>query len=63
MVKMFDKEEGLWEDQIIKCVDCGDEFNFEAGEQKFYWQKGLATPKRCPACRRWRKLTIGREVG
>jgi hypothetical protein len=39
----------------IKCKDCGVEFDFTPGEQKFYAEKGLANPIRCKACRDARK--------
>lgn len=47
-------------DKRIQCVDCRDEFIFTVGEQGFFWSKGLTEPKRCPACRRFRKGTIAR---
>jgi len=40
----------------IQCCDCGEIFPFSPGEQKFYAEKRLAAPKRCPACRRWQKF-------
>lgn len=44
------------EDQRLKCVDCGEEFLFTAGEQAFYRQHGLAhAPNRCKSCRDARK--------
>ncbi len=44
------------EDQSIKCVDCGEQFLFTAGEQAFYAAKGLTNaPTRCKACREARK--------
>ena len=44
------------EDQRIKCVDCGEEFLFTAGEQAFYREKGLThAPTRCKRCRELRK--------
>ena len=44
------------EDQAIKCVDCGEEFLFTAGEQAFYASKGLTNaPTRCKQCREARK--------
>jgi len=44
------------EDQSIKCVDCGEQFLFTAGEQAFYASKGLTNaPTRCKACRDARK--------
>ena len=35
---------------LIKC-HCGKEFVFEAGEQKFYEEKGFPLAKRCIECR------------
>lgn len=52
----------LWQDKIFICIDCKKEFTFDIGEQKFYWSKGLHNPKRCPACRKYRKVTIARET-
>ena len=44
------------EDRSIKCVDCGEQFLFTAGEQAFYATKGLTNaPTRCRACRELRK--------
>jgi len=37
--------------KLLTCVDCGGEFIFTEGEQKFYKDKLLVPPKRCPACR------------
>ena len=48
------------EDQRIKCVDCGEEFIFTAGEQAFYREKGLTNaPTRCKSCREKRKSERG----
>ena len=39
-------------DETLVCKDCGNEFVFTAGEQKFYQEKGFLTkPKSCKACR------------
>lgn len=38
-------------DQIIKCQDCGQDFVFTEGEQRFYEDKNLEVPNRCPICR------------
>lgn len=44
-------------DQQIQCSDCGGAFVFTDSERAFYESKGLAAPpKRCPACRKARKL-------
>jgi CxxC-x17-CxxC domain-containing protein len=41
-----------FEDQTIKCVDCGDDFIWTAGEQVFFHDKGLKNePKRCKPCK------------
>ena len=45
------------------CCDCNRPFIFSAGEQTFFWSKGLSAPKRCPQCRAIRKLTLVREGG
>lgn len=42
-------------DKSIICKDCGKEFIFAVGEQKFYESKGLAAPVRCKECRQKRK--------
>lgn len=39
-------------DKTVKCIDCGADFTFTAGEQEFYAQKGFTNePKRCKECR------------
>lgn len=40
----------------IICKDCGKEFDFVVGEQKFFAEKGLANPVRCKECRTKRKV-------
>jgi CxxC-x17-CxxC domain-containing protein len=41
---------------MLNCVDCGGQFVFSSGEQKFYEQKGFQNkPNRCPDCRQARK--------
>lgn len=48
--------ESNYEDIIITCKDCNNEFVFSAGEQQFYAEKGFTNqPVRCPACRKARK--------
>lgn len=45
-----------YEDKTIKCLDCGVEFVFSAGEQEFYASKGFCNdPVRCKPCRMARK--------
>jgi CxxC-x17-CxxC domain-containing protein len=39
-------------DRILKCVDCGSEFVFAAGEQLFFHDKQFTNdPKRCKKCK------------
>lgn len=41
-----------YRDRVMKCVDCGAEFTFTAGEQLFYADKGFKNePKRCKPCK------------
>ena len=51
------------EDKTLHCVDCGAQFLFSTGEQRYFLSKGLSMPKRCPECRLKRKLTLVREGG
>lgn len=44
------------EDKILQCVECPDTFEFTVGEQKYYNDKGFKEPKRCPICRKNKKL-------
>ncbi|HUY12142.1 MAG TPA: zinc-ribbon domain containing protein [Terriglobia bacterium] len=41
-----------YRDRALKCIDCGSEFVFTAGEQLFYAEKGFKNePKRCKGCK------------
>lgn len=40
-----------FQNQTIKCKDCGQEFSWTAEEQEFYQQKGFNAPQRCKDCR------------
>ncbi|HOZ54280.1 MAG TPA: zinc-ribbon domain-containing protein [Bacilli bacterium] len=41
-----------YKDITLTCKDCGKEFVFTAGEQKFYDEKGFTNqPQRCKECR------------
>ena len=42
-------------DITLKCKDCGKEFTFTEGEQKFYEEKSFTNPTRCLECRKARK--------
>jgi CxxC-x17-CxxC domain-containing protein len=41
-----------FQDRTLKCVDCGGDFLFTAGEQLFFHDKNFRNePKRCKACK------------
>ena len=40
---------------IIKCKDCGTEFEVGTEEKAWYDSKGFELPKRCKSCRKARK--------
>ncbi len=45
-----------YQDRILTCRDCGQDFIFTAGEQEFYASRGLTNdPGRCSACRAARR--------
>ena len=49
-----------YQDRILKCVDCGAEFIFTAGEQLFFHDKQFKNePKRCKPCKSKRVATLG----
>lgn len=49
----------MFEDKVLKCVDCGCDFTFTAGEQEFYQEKGFQNePTRCKECRTARKNSL-----
>jgi CxxC-x17-CxxC domain-containing protein len=42
----------VFQDRTLTCRDCGESFQFSAGEQQFFSSKGLVNdPQRCPSCR------------
>ncbi|MCU1263726.1 MAG: hypothetical protein JWM21_44 [Acidobacteria bacterium] len=46
------QNESEFEDRNIRCVDCGENFIWTAGEQVFFHDKGLKNePKRCKGCK------------
>jgi len=49
-------------DKAINCVACGRKFTWSDGEQRFYRERGLVQPKRCPSCRAQRR-SEGRTAG
>ena len=48
----------VFTEKILICADCGQEFIFTEGEQRYFWSKGLAEPKRCKPCRMIRRRSI-----
>jgi CxxC-x17-CxxC domain-containing protein len=41
-----------YQDRVLKCVECGTEFVFTAGEQSFFADKDFRhEPKRCKGCK------------
>ena len=44
-----------YQDKVLKCKDCGNDFTLTAGEQGFYASKGFNEPQRCLDCREARK--------
>ncbi|MBV9670779.1 MAG: zinc-ribbon domain containing protein [Acidobacteriales bacterium] len=48
-----------FQDKALKCVDCGQEFIFTAGEQLFFHDKHFKNePKRCKSCKAKRMSNI-----
>ena len=48
-----------FQDKTLKCVDCGCDFVFTAGEQLFFYDKQFKNePKRCKNCKAKRMATI-----
>jgi CxxC-x17-CxxC domain-containing protein len=54
-----------FQDKALRCVNCGAEFVWTAGEQAFFAEKGFQhEPKRCKACKsqqRAQSPSISRE--
>ncbi len=49
-----------FQDKVLKCVDCGADFIFTAGEQLFFHDKQFKNePKRCKACKSKRVTSLG----
>jgi CxxC-x17-CxxC domain-containing protein len=53
-----------FQDKVLKCVDCGSDFVFTAGEQIFFHDKQFRNqPKRCKACKNKRVAVFGTSQG
>jgi CxxC-x17-CxxC domain-containing protein len=49
-----------FQDKILKCIDCGTDFVFTAGEQLFFRDKQFKNePKRCKNCKGKRVAVLG----
>ncbi|MGA8538832.1 MAG: zinc-ribbon domain containing protein [Terriglobales bacterium] len=49
-----------YQDKVLKCIDCGTEFVFTAGEQLFFHDKQFKNePKRCKNCKGKRVSVLG----
>jgi CxxC-x17-CxxC domain-containing protein len=49
-----------FQDRTLKCVDCGADFIFTAGEQLFFHDKQFRNePKRCKPCKAKRLAIVG----
>ena len=49
-----------FQDKVLKCIDCGSEFIFTAGEQLFFHDKQFKNePKRCKSCKGKRSSNLG----
>jgi CxxC-x17-CxxC domain-containing protein len=52
-----------FQDKVLKCVDCGSEFVFTAGEQLFFRDKHFQNvPKRCRDCKTRRVTGFGAQA-
>jgi CxxC-x17-CxxC domain-containing protein len=53
-----------YRDKVLKCVECGAEFVFTAGEQSFFADKGFKNePKRCKPCKSKRGQSVSSNSG
>jgi CxxC-x17-CxxC domain-containing protein len=49
-----------FQDKVLKCIDCGADFIFTAGEQLFFHDKQFKNePKRCKGCKAKRVAVLG----
>jgi CxxC-x17-CxxC domain-containing protein len=49
----------VFNDQCLTCVECKQEFVWTAGEQRFFFDKGLKNePRRCKPCKSAQKERI-----
>ncbi len=49
-----------FQDRVLTCVDCKQEFTWSAGEQEYFREKGFTDkPKRCQSCRQAKRQRYG----
>jgi CxxC-x17-CxxC domain-containing protein len=49
-----------FQDKTLRCIDCGTDFVFTAGEQLFFHDKNFKNePRRCRNCKDKRVSTLG----
>ena len=54
----------MFDDKVLLCRDCGQNFEFTAGEQEFHFETGFTKePGRCPECRAAKIARIRNRVG
>ena len=52
-----------FQDKVLKCIDCGTDFVFTAGEQLFFQDKHFKNePRRCKGCKSKRSFSYGPVV-
>ncbi len=54
--------DGAFEDKVLKCKDCGQDFIWTAGEQEFFAARGFKNkPTRCKDCRKKNRQKVETE--
>ena len=53
----------MYNDKVLTCADCSQDFVFTASEQEFYATRGFTEPRRCSSCRASRKAARGDTGG
>lgn len=49
------EQRARYQPRTLGCIDCDAQFTFTPGEQAYFAEQGLASPKRCKDCRAERK--------